>query len=67
VDWRNLGDRFDFNDDTIFDDEVRAKSHFQANVLVNHGDYLLLHHSQSPFSKFMGENFFVHGFQQPRA
>ena len=57
-------DRFDFNDDAVFDDQVRSKSYFNLDAFIDNGDRLLPDDAQSPLFELIRQDYFVDRLQQ---
>ena len=61
----DLSERFDFDDDFVLNDQVRAKSHLKASSFINHRNRLLRGNLEASLLQLARQNGYVNGFEQP--
>ena len=66
MNWKELLDRFQFDDHAILDDNIEPVSTIQAQALVSHGQINLPRKRQSADVQFMAEALLVRRLQKTR-
>ena len=64
MNWRNLLDRLEFNNDTIFNNNVCLKSFIKNKAVIAYWNCLLPFNRQSPFTQFVSQYDFINRFKQ---
>jgi hypothetical protein len=67
MDWQNVLNRFYFENDSFFDDNVGSISSFETNTFINQVQFDLSLKSQTRTRKFKVKTIFVSMLKKPRA
>ena len=63
VDWAELVDGFEFNENFILDDQVGAETAIEGEVFVADGDFFLSRHGKTSIGEFKCEAFLINRFE----
>jgi len=65
VNWKQLLDCFDFDNDFIFHNEIQPVPAVEFDIFVNYWQWLLLFHFQAKLLQFKSKTCLISRFQQP--
>jgi hypothetical protein len=67
MDWQEFRHGLEFEDELVFDDEIESVAAIEFHAFVDKGHVALTFEAEAGLGKFVGESFFVGGFEEARA